>query len=285
MSVRFRHQKLGFTTTLRVDAPELEELAGGLQSTARIGREPCSPTTPADLVWQRAPDGQWQILLQGAVWPGAVLSQADLFLQSDGLLDDLVRERVQAFPMLHAGGVVDPAGRAAILCGGSGSGKTSLVTACVLRGWQWLSDERLCFRQADPTVAEGFRRNFNLKERSFAAFPETAGLAGTRELVRPGSGKRTRFFDADELPGGKFAPVGHVRILILPEYRPAAATPVATRVDGMTLVDRLVPELRTGHACTVAWLVEVSRRLPAFTLQYADPRAAAACLDEVLAKP
>ncbi len=282
MSVLFRHGKLGITTTLRVDAPELEALAGDLHSSARLGQEPCSPETPADLVWQASPHGEWQILLQGAVWRAAALSATDLFLQSDGLLDDLVRERLQEFPMLHAGGVVDPAGRAVILCGGSGSGKTSLVTACVLRGWGWLSDERLCFRQPDPLVAEGFRRNFNLKERSFAAFPETAGLAGTRELVRPGSGKRIRFFDADQLSGGKFAPVGTARVLVLPEYVTTAATPVTMPVSGLALVERLIPELRTTHARTVAWLAEVGRQLPVCTLHYAHPRAAAACLEKLL---
>ncbi len=282
MSVLFRHGKLGFTTTLRVDAPELEELAADLHSSARLGREPCSPATPADLVWQPGPHGQWQILIRGAVWREAALSATELFLQTDGLLDDLVRERLQAFPMLHAGGVVDPAGRAVVVCGGSGSGKTSLVTACVLRGWGWLSDERLCFRQPDPTVAEGFRRNFNLKERSFAAFPETAGLAGTRELTRPGDGKRIRFFEADQLKGGKFAPSGPARVIVLPEYVAAASVPRVAPVSGPALVAQLVPELRTHHARTIAWLAEAGRQLPVFTLQYAHPRDAVADLGQLL---
>ena len=147
---------------------------------------------------------------------------------------------------------------------------------------QWLSDERLCFRQSDPTVAEGYRRNFNLKERSFNVFPETAGLAGTRELVRPGSGQRIRFFDADQLPGGKFAPVGPARVLVLPEFDLTAAPPALAPLRGVGLAARLVPELRTAHVRTVAWLAEASRRLPAFTLHYAQPRAAAACLEQLL---
>jgi hypothetical protein len=282
MSVMFQHSKLGVVTTLRVDATELEELAGDLHSSAQLGRASCDAETPADLAWQPSADGQWHILLRGEVWRGATLTKEELFLQSDSLLDDLVRERLQEFPMLHAGGVVDSAGRAAVICGSSGAGKTSLVTACVLRGWSWLSDERLCFRQADPTAVEGFRRNFNLKERSFATFPETGGLPGTRELARPGSGKRIRFFNADQLPGGKFVSVGAAGAIILPEYTPAATSPVVTRVNGMTLVERLVPELRSTHTRTVTWLAEIGRRLPVFTLQYAQPRSAAACLEQVL---
>lgn len=282
MSVMFQHSKLGVVTTLRVDAAELEELASDLHSSARVGFSQCDADTPADLAWQPSADGQWHILLKGNVWRGATLTKEELFLQSDSLLDDLVRERLMEFPMLHAGGVVDSAGRAAVICGSSGAGKTSLVTACVLRGWNWLSDERLCFRQADPLVAEGFRRNFNLKERSFATFPETGGLPDTRELIRPGSGKRIRFFNADQLPGGKFVSVGNVRVIIMPEYTPAATTPMATRVSGITLVDRLVPELRSAHTRTVIWLAEVGRQLPVFALQYAEPRAAAACLEQVL---
>ncbi|MEN9575292.1 MAG: hypothetical protein RL514_3147 [Verrucomicrobiota bacterium] len=282
MSVMFQHSKLGVVTTLRVDAPELEELAGDLHSSARVGRSECSAEASADLAWQPSADGQWHILLKGAVWRGATLSKEELFLQSDSLLDDLVREHLQEFPILHAGGVVDSAGRAAVICGSSGAGKTSLVTACVLRGWSWLSDERLCFRQADPTAVEGFRRNFNLKERSFATFPETDGLPGTRELVRPGNGKRIRFFNADQLPGGKFVPGGNVRVIILPEYVPAATVPVAATVSGVDFVSRLVPELRTTHTRTVTWLAELGRQLPVFTLRYSEPRAAAACLEEVL---
>lgn len=283
MSVLFQHRKLGVVTTLRVDAPELEELADDLHSSARVGKSQCDTDAPADMVWRPSADGQWHIILKGEVWRGATLAKEELFLQSDSLLDDLVRERLLEFPMLHAGGVVDSEGRAAVICGPSGAGKTSLVTACVLRGWNWLSDERLCFRRTDPTAAEGFRRNFNLKERSFATFPETAGLPGTRELVRPDTGKRIRFFDADQLPGGgKFVSVGYVHVIILPEYTPAAVNPVAARVSGMTLVDRLVPELRSHHTRTVTWLAEVGRQLPVFTLQYSQPRAAAACLEPVL---
>lgn len=284
MSVMFQHSKLDVVTTLRVDAAELEELAGDLHSSARVGKFHCAADTPADLAWQPSADGQWHILLKGEVWRGATLTKEELFLQSDSLLDDLVRERLLEFPMLHAGGVVDSTGHAAVICGSSGAGKTSLVTACVLRGWGWLSDERLCFRQPDPTAAEGFRRNFNLKERSFATFPETGGLPGTRELVRPGNGKRIRFFNADQLPGGKFVSGGNVRVIILPEYAPTATIPVAAPVSGAAFVSRLVPELRTSHTRTVTWLAEMGRQLPVFTLRYSQPRAAAACLEEVLGR-
>ena len=111
MSLMFQHSKLGVFTTLRVDAAELEELAGDLHSSARVGKSHCDADTPADLAWQPSADGQWHILLKGEVWRGATLTKEDLFLQSDSLLDDLVRERLMEFPMLHAGGVVDSAGR------------------------------------------------------------------------------------------------------------------------------------------------------------------------------
>ncbi len=282
MSLLLSHRKLGIDTTLRVDVPEWEALAEGLHSSARIARERCPPDTPADLAWPRPAGGQWQILLHGAPWHGAVLSRDDLFLQSDSLLDDLIRERLQEFPQLHAGAVMDPAGRVAVICGSSGAGKTSLVTACVLRGWRWLSDEHLCFRQTDPLVVEGFRRNFNLKERSFATFPETAALPGTRELVRPGDGQRVRFFNADELPGGKFVPQGKVHLLILPEYLATATPPAATPIAGAAFVARLVPELHRGDASVIAWLAELARTVPVFALQYADPRAAAASLGSLM---
>jgi hypothetical protein len=209
------------------------------------------------------------------------MSRDDLYLQSDSLLDDLVSERLMEYPILHAGAVADRRQRAAVICGCSGSGKTSLVTAALLRGNAWLSDELLCFRQADPLIAEGFRRNFNLKERSFAEFPNTAGLTGSREFLLRDRGQRIRFFDADLLPGGKFAAAGNVRAIILPRYCEDSGV-LARPITGPELVQRLAPELRTSHIRSISWLAEVTRKVPAFTLRYNRPDDAADSLNNLL---
>jgi hypothetical protein len=272
MSLLLRYRKLGIEARLRVDAPELEPLALGLQSSAVTGRESCEETAAAELVWQRRSGEAWQIRLKGELWREAALSQEELFLQSDSLLDDLIREQLALVPMLHAGGVVHPLGGAVVICGASGAGKTSLVTECILQGWNWLSDERLCFRQQNPLQAEGFRRNFNLKERSFGNFPEIALLPSTRELIRPHTGKRVRFFDPEELGRGRFQAEGTVRAVVVPRFDASASGTVVTPLGGVELVNLLVPELRTTEIHTARWIAEFSRQVPAFGLRYSNPR-------------
>lgn len=282
MSVLLRYRKLGFSTRLRVDDAELAELARDLHSSALEEVAPCDVRTPADLVWQPSPKGSWQILLKGERWDGGAMQKDALYLQSDTLLDDLVREQLPDSTLLHAGAVVDSRGQAAVICGTSGAGKTSLVISCILQGWNWLSDELLCFRQSDPRVAEGFRRNFNLKERSFSHFPETEELKGKREFLVADSRRRIRFLNPDALPGGKFAASGRVKAFILPEFSPEAERPVTAPLSGPALIQILAPELRASQLRTFTWLAEVGRTVPAFTLRYRTPRSAAACLAKLM---
>jgi hypothetical protein len=282
MSLLVRYRKLDFTTTLRIDAPDLEELAKDLQSSA-IEQISCeSPEILADLAWQSAPDGNWRILLKGRPWSEASLSSTELYFQSDSLLDDFVRERLPESPLLHAGGVVDDRGSAAVICGKSGSGKTSLVLASVLRGLNWLSDEMLCFRQSDPLAVEGIKRNFNLKERSFAVFPETSHLTGVREFPVADERRRIRFINPDALPGGRFVASGEVRVFIVPEYAADTAGPALSPLSGPEFVNYVVPELRTNQVQTIEWLAQMGRKVPAYKLRYRAPGGAVDCVINLL---
>jgi hypothetical protein len=47
----------------------------------------------------------------------------------------------RGIPVLHAAAVADPAGRAVVLAGDSGSGKSVLLTALIRRGWGLLTDD------------------------------------------------------------------------------------------------------------------------------------------------
>ena len=276
MSLLLRHRKLGIPTTFRIDEPELEELARDLHSSAMDGEARCSDGTPADLIWKSAGNG-WNIILKGVAWGAGSLRKDDLFLQSDSLIDDLVRERLTAYPLLHAAAVANNCGRVAVICGGPGAGKTSLATEAVLRGYRWLSDELLCFRQSDPLIAEGFRRDFNIKEHSFANFPQILGTRNSREFASLAHGQRIRFFNPDLLFGGQYASAGRVQAIFLPEYSNVAKA-FAIPVKGPELVDHLAPELRTTNAQSITWLAEVTRIVPAFTLRYHRPDDAVDCL-------
>jgi len=281
MSLLLRYSKLGFDVTLRLDTRELESLAATLHSSALVSISECSGETPADLVWRRASGGRWRILLKGEPWETDWPQAEDLYLQSDSLLDDLVRERLPAVPLLHAGGVVDAKGCALVICGESGAGKTSLVLACLLRGWNWLSDELLCFRQKDPRFVEGFRRNFNLKERSFSCFPQTSDLPGTREILVNDFRKRIRFLNPDALRCGSFAPSGVISAIVVPAYDACAEAPVSTPLSSLELVHSLARELRTCDPVTLAWLAQMGRTVPAFALRYRAPHRAAEHLERL----
>ncbi|TCO90557.1 hypothetical protein EV701_110181 [Chthoniobacter flavus] len=282
MSLLLRYSKLGFEVTLRLDSRELECLAVTLHSSALVDISECSAETSAHLVWQRASGGRWRILLKGQPWEAEWSQAEDLYLQSDSLLDDLVRERLTTVPLLHAGGVVDAKGRALVICGASGAGKTSLVLACILRGWNWLSDELLCFRQKDSRMAEGFRRNFNLKQRSFSCFPQTSDLPGNREIMVNDSRKCIRFLNPDALRCGSFASSGIVAAIVVPAYDAGAPTPASTALSGLGLVQSLAPELRACDPVTLAWLAEIGRTVPAFALRYRTPDGAAEHLENLV---
>lgn len=281
MSLILRHRKLGGSVTFRVDEPELEDLAADLHSASLVEQFSGSINTPAALAWNRSADGCWQILLKGVPWDNTLQRKEDLYLFSDSLLDDLAREPLGDFPLLHAGALVSPQSKVAVICGHSGAGKTSLTLSGILRGWDWLSDELLCFRQDDPFFAEGCKRNFNLKEISFSAFPATSGLSGNRELSLANNNRKIRFFNPGLLPGGRFSEGGRISAIIFPEYK-EIGKPEAAPISGPALVEKLFPELRTNHQRSITWMAQVARKIPAFTVRYKQPNSAMDCVASLL---
>jgi hypothetical protein len=73
---------------------------------------------------------------------------------------------------LHAA-CISLAGRAVLLCGASGAGKTSLAYACARRGWSYLSDDatHLLRRARKPTVA-GRPHRIRFRASASKLFPE-----------------------------------------------------------------------------------------------------------------
>src|SRR5690606_1970080 len=105
-----------------------------------------------------------------------------------------------------------------------------------------------CFRNADPLLAEGFRRNFNIKERSFGNFATTAKLPGNREFELPDTRRRIRFLNPDRLFRGRFVESAPIRAFVVPSYSPDAASPSVERLSAPALIRHLAPELRATHA-------------------------------------
>ncbi|MGI9044888.1 MAG: hypothetical protein ACR2GK_12325 [Gemmatimonadaceae bacterium] len=78
---------------------------------------------------------------------------------------------------VHAGTVVR-AGTCALLCAGSGGGKTTLTAALIRRGWQTLGDDKLLLRLREDGTPElrALVHTFNLHPRSGSWFPEVGNI-------------------------------------------------------------------------------------------------------------
>ncbi len=103
-------------------------------------------------------------------------------------LNVCVFQRPHQYFMLHAA-VVERDGRAAVLTGRAGSGKSTLVAALVHRGWRLLSDEVAPVRPSDGRILP-VPRAIGLKEASIEAIRRFAPQA-TLGRSWPGTVKGT----------------------------------------------------------------------------------------------
>jgi hypothetical protein len=276
MAYLLSYEKIGFRFVLRVEDPEWLDLALKLQSCARVGQRPAAnpDATSADLAWVRRGDDHFAILLRGEVWLDGISSPEGLYLQSDHLLDELAREAAAGTVFLHAGAVVSPRGAGIVVSGDSGAGKTSLVTACIARGWQWLSDEALCFDPADPQAMKGLKRNFNLKRRAFVRFPELAGLPDTLDIAVADARGVIRFFNPESFRPQQHLPAARLHHLVFPEYQPHSAPPRLAPLTQLEAAARIGTQLQGAGATSFAWLAAATRQCLAQRLIYHDPHQA-----------
>jgi hypothetical protein len=80
---------------------------------------------------------------------------------------------------LHAAALRDEAGRAMLVVGGSGAGKTSTTLALLEAGASWLGDDALFLAASAGSVrVAAFPRAFHLGPATIAAFPRLAPLTG-----------------------------------------------------------------------------------------------------------
>jgi hypothetical protein len=87
---------------------------------------------------------------------------------------------------VHAAAVAHD-GRAVLLCGDSGAGKTCLAYACARRGWRYLADDATNIERDRPElIAIGSPHQIRFRSASAAIFPELAAFpAATRPNGKP----------------------------------------------------------------------------------------------------
>lgn len=280
MSVLLTFRKFGIDCRLRVDDAEMVPLAKRIQTSACTEVRECSHEEAAEMVWVALPCGRWQIMLRGEPWETPFWGEANLYLQTDDLLDGLARQRWPDRMFLHAGAAVLPGRDAIVFCGTSGAGKTSVVTSCLLAGWSWLTDELLMIEGGEVWRVRGARRNFNLKQRSFGNFPETA--PGVWEMPTLDARGSIRYFDPDQLGGGPWCESALVGCLVFPEYAGEAVEPMVERMGSREALGRLGPEiLASGGVAAVARMVSGLGRIPSYRLRYRDPRRVVTVLEKI----
>jgi len=173
------------------------------------------------------------------------------------------------FTMLHASSVAI-GGKAAVLCGEAGAGKTCLAYACATRGWSFLSGDatHLLRDSAEVTV---IGRPFSIRFRDSArmVFPQ---LRDHPARMRP-NGKCDLELDPRELdlPIAVEAPAGLVVLINRASARAGACAEPVPRDQARTLLSRWIrlgdPESKAAQRRALERLLEK----PLMRLTYSDP--------------
>lgn len=170
---------------------------------------------------------------------------------------------------LHAGAAASE-GRAVLVAGMWGSGKSTLVERLCAAGWAYLSDDVVPLRAPDA-----------------AARPFPLGLA-VREAA-PGPIARA---DVGGLPKRRVAlppeavapPEVPVAAVVFPRYDPSVAVAEAARIapgEATLALLRCLFNLGDHGGAAVAHLGALAGRVPAYLLRYADPEEAAALAERL----
>ena len=125
---------------------------------------------------------------------------------------------------VHAAGLVRADGRAVLVAGPGGAGKSTLALALLERGGLGYLGDDAVFLAARGGGAEvlSFPRDFHVSDRTAAAFPRLAPFLGARY---PALGKR-RLSPGRAFPGRERAVAGPPAVLLVPEVTSAGPTEV-----------------------------------------------------------
>jgi hypothetical protein len=193
-------------------------------------------------------------------------------------LEPLVYVMLEAlhFAPVHASCVALD-GRAVLLCGASGAGKTSLAYACARRGWTYLSDDatHVVRRRPDCTVT-GRPHHIRFRESARRLFPELCAYPPVR---RP-SGKLDIEVETESL-GLTIAyerPAANVVFLNRGTYDCAVRVHPFPREEARRILEQVIclgdERTRAEQRSALGRLLE----LPTVELAYSDPGAAETAL-------
>ncbi len=182
---------------------------------------------------------------------------------------EVVFRFVRAHPdllWLHAGAAAHN-GRAVVLCGAWGRGKSTLVSNLCLNGWSYLSDDIV-----PVSLTTGELVSFPLTPMMREHAPsQDERMLGPEEVAQ--LKKRTIDLSSRLLPGGRCA----IAALVFPQYSPDAEMRLLRTAPASATLELLQNclNLKTHRGEAVRYLGNMVARTPAFHLPYRNGEHAA----------
>lgn len=267
-SLAATYDLIGVAVRVEVAAPAAARVRLLLAGSPRTRR---APDTLVRLV--RQPPGlalyEGERLVQDAMTPSHAVSMVMWLLNR-------VAAGTTRYVVIHAGCVALD-GRGIVLPGPMGSGKSTLVTALVLEGFRYLSDE---LAPLDPVTGRlhPYPRPIVLEPGSFRFFPQLRPSVAP-ELDDPGRW----LVSADEVrPGSRGGPVPPGAI-VFSRFEPGAAgqaVPVSRSEAVTLLADQTLNLALLGNEA-VAALGRLALSAPAYRLTFGDPVRACAVIGSI----
>jgi hypothetical protein len=200
---------------------------------------------------------------------------ATIFLER--VLDHLIRACTNGI-LLHAAAVARD-GKALLLAGKTGAGKTTLATWLVRRGFDYLTDELLCI-DTQAMSANGFARPLHVKKPARALFAGAVDMDGGDAVMQSPMGTHV----SPARLGARVAHSARPRALVFPAYRagarfglrPLSKAQAATRLMGCLVNARERPQHGFEDVLSLV------RAAPAFALTYSCLEEAGAHLETML---
>ena len=165
------------------------------------------------------------------------------------------------FLLIHAGSVSTQAGEGILLPARSGGGKTTLVTALVRAGFQYLSDEGGAVDPFSQTLYP-YPRALTLKQGHKQVFPELCGRNGSDWY------EGVRWIHPREIRPDAVGGPCPIRFVIAPEYRPGAQTeltPISPAQAAVELLTHAI-NLTRYRSRAIPLVAEVARRAQRYRL-------------------
>ena len=166
------------------------------------------------------------------------------------------------------GAAIARRGRALLLCGDSGAGKSTMAYACARRGWTYISDNETWLLRQDARTILGNPKQIRLRDSAQQLFPELAGkpsvdFNGKRSIVLDSAGFDTAFQCQPE------------RIVFLQKPIHSASDALETLLSGII---HYSPEVKQAHRESLERFVSI----PAVALPSRDLEAAIPFLEDLL---